>query len=153
MAVRSSISRPKNERNALNPIPSQPWTHPNGSYGVCMGQGHLTTLGTAHPLLPRCRLASAHRHDPFCELVGRFGHPLDRPPGRWGGQAAQNRQPGHQCSCGSLLQCREAGFRTGLAVGLHGSVSVPQIDRQRRYRCVNCLCHMSSPRRWGSNIS
>jgi hypothetical protein len=53
---------------------------------------------------------------------------LDRAPGRRGGQAAQNRQPGHQCADRSLLQCRKTGFCAGLAVGLYGSVSVSEMN-------------------------
>jgi hypothetical protein len=73
------------------------------------------------------RLVPDRRYYHHRQLAGRFGSTLDRAPGRRGGQAAENRQPGHQCAHRSLLQCRKAGLGAGLAVGLYGSVSVSQI--------------------------
>ena len=74
---------------------------------------------------------------PTCSLP-RTGRPIRATAGpcRWAAGSASCSQLEARPSIthGSLLQCREAGFRTGLAVGLYGSVSVSQIESPRDFR-------------------
>jgi hypothetical protein len=54
-----------------------------------------TLIRAFFELQSRQGLVSDFRYDHHRQLAGRFEQPLDRAPGRRGGQAAQNRQPGH----------------------------------------------------------